>query len=701
MNFPETELLFMMPCSTLDKPLMPSPTLARPLMPSPTLARHAPLMRLCSFNDNSQKEDPRFSRIVTAASNSDLIQIRIVITEEKLPVNYQETARGNRSALHYVTKYHFIEGVKTLLKYGADCNCMDINGLTPLMMAAAEGLHDIAKLLLEATAKVNLTDKKERTALHWAMTHAYESGIDRENNRVRLVKLLTLHGASPTAKDKDGRVPQHIAAQSGFVEGLKILLCGKGCGTVTARDSEQRTPLHLAVQGAKSLEVVTVLLDHGAHIDATDKHGQTALHLLANRNVTQVDEEFDIACLDILIHRGASVHLLDENKRNPLTLTLNRTMWYNKGSSRDFLLTIVQMLVAKGSQIRCCFTMWRMIESFPSLLSQTLNHSLTTNTSVVNSKYLVLEFDFSGLIINDITEDLHTQSKFCQPHDAVVLPPSLTAATDISILHYLIVTGNKQILSHPLCRTFLHLKWIKIRKYFVINFIFNCFFVLSISSYVFLMTSCDSKSLKINQGIFSGNDSEIGTDLSSPRQQSETDFSTAENEWTQCMQDNLNTEKLVSWITLSILYIVILIREMIQFGHNPLQYIFMFKRVLMSSLLIMIPIIVIKPCQCEDIWRKQIAAVIVVNSWISLLLSLGQFPAFGVYIVMFSTVAKNVLKFLGLYMLLLIAFAFGFHVLLRPYSTFSTLFTSFSTTLVSIIVGYIYLKCLILRVTRC
>lgn len=662
-------------------------------MSRPIAIKH-PLKRMYSNNicETQKNEDSRFTDLITATANKDIKQFRRVFNESLLPVSYKEPAKGNRFPLHYAAKYSFNEGVKFLLKSGADCNCLDENGQTPLHMAAVESSLDVCKELLNAGALICIVDKRGRSALHLAVIYAYDSGNEVEENMVQLVQLLLQKGACQSTKDNEGRVPIHFAAQSGFAAGIRLLISGNGCGTISSRDSENRTPLHHAVISAKSLEVVKVLIDFRAHIDAIDNDGKTALHLITGRKITQVDEEFDIACLDLLLSFGASVDILDGNNQTPMALALTRTMFYNKGSSRDFLLTIVQMLVAKGSRISCCFTMWRMIESFPSLLYQTLNRSITANSSVATSTLLQLDFDVACLLhTGRLKESLKL---FALPQNSDVnLPSPLKTDTDVSFLHYLIVSGNKGILTHPLCRTFLHLKWMKIRKFFAVNFILNCLFVLSISGYVFFLTGCEliNPEARDTEDVISNRSESIvgvSKNTSNNFKSSQNGADNDIQEWAKCLQHDISSSRIISWISLSTLYVVIFLREFIQFVHHPLQYIFSIRRLMFLALILFIPFVVLEPCPCDEIWRKQVGAVTVVIGWISLLLSLGQFPAFGVYIVMFSRVASNVLKLLGLFMLLLIAFAFGFHVLLRPYKTFSTLFTSLSTIFVSNCIVY-------------
>jgi len=57
---------------------------------------------------------------------------------------------------------------KILIKYGADVNAVDHNGLTPLMYAARNGQENVRQMLIEAGADVEMKDRKGWTADDYA-----------------------------------------------------------------------------------------------------------------------------------------------------------------------------------------------------------------------------------------------------------------------------------------------------------------------------------------------------------------------------------------------------------------------------------------------------------------------------------------------------------------------------------------------------
>lgn len=84
----------------------------------------------------------------------------------------------------------------------------------------------------------------------------------------------------------------------------------------------------------------------------------------------------------------------------------------------------------------------------------------------------------------------------------------------------------------------------------------------------------------------------------------------------------------------------------------------------------------IKPPYFQNIlW--QIGAFAVFFAWITLLMIIRKMPHFGVYVLMFTNVARSFLRVLVLFVLFLITFALTFHALLQNQVsriTFQTLY---------------------------
>ena len=103
--------------------------------------------------------------------------------------------------------------VEALLGSGCNINCVDSDGLTPLMVAAKENNEDIIKKLILAGANLGMRTTSGNTALHHAATYSnIQGGI-----------LLVEGGASVRTKNNFSQTPLHLASAE-FKKAIKETL---------------------------------------------------------------------------------------------------------------------------------------------------------------------------------------------------------------------------------------------------------------------------------------------------------------------------------------------------------------------------------------------------------------------------------------------------------------------------------------------
>ena len=152
------------------------------------------------------------------------------------------------------------------LKYGADVNARDAQGVPALMIAVEEGNRDLVKLLLNEGAKVDEANPYGLTALMWA---AIEGHVD-------IVQSLLDAGADVNKKSFDrGETVLMWAARYGSLPIVEILL--KKGALVDEKDNDGKTALLYAVEEGDNPDIVKVLIDEGADVNIKYLDGRSLL----------------------------------------------------------------------------------------------------------------------------------------------------------------------------------------------------------------------------------------------------------------------------------------------------------------------------------------------------------------------------------------------------------------------------------------
>jgi hypothetical protein len=127
---------------------------------------------------------------------------------------------------------------------------------TALLAAVGRGLHDIARLLLEAGADANTTNDEGWTPLLYA-------GFNRD---LAMVKLLLAHGADPTARTAKMGAALHFAQDTEIARAL----------IAAGADVTAEPILLLDAAETCNLPLVRLLLQHGADPQAAGAGGRPA-----------------------------------------------------------------------------------------------------------------------------------------------------------------------------------------------------------------------------------------------------------------------------------------------------------------------------------------------------------------------------------------------------------------------------------------
>lgn len=160
--------------------------------------------------------------------------------------------------LFNAVKDNALEKAEELLKKDAQTDARNYNQETPLHTAVTLGSEEMVNLLLRYNADLFATDSKKRTALDRA----------REKKQFKIIRRLQ------DQQQDDEELFRAVIG--GSIRKIEPLL--KKGARIMARNCQQRTPLHYACFYGH-IQIVALLLKHGADQEACDEQGHTPLAL--------------------------------------------------------------------------------------------------------------------------------------------------------------------------------------------------------------------------------------------------------------------------------------------------------------------------------------------------------------------------------------------------------------------------------------
>jgi len=188
--------------------------------------------------------------------------------------------------------------IEKLIELGVDVNLSTDRGKTALMLAAQEGSIHLVRGLLKAGADMNHTTQSGGTALMYSVL----------SGDLRPVEVLLSDGAAVNARAKFGWTAIMIAAVKGYTDTVKLLIAHGA--DVNTPDIYGWTPLMRATFENRPAVVETLLQVNDIDLDAGDEYGATALHHAAIKAHLQI--------VRLLLAHGANLQLKDTKGRTPL-----------------------------------------------------------------------------------------------------------------------------------------------------------------------------------------------------------------------------------------------------------------------------------------------------------------------------------------------------------------------------------------------
>ena len=405
-------------------------------------------------------------------------------------------------------------------------------------------------------------------------------------------------------------------------------------------DHRGYTPLHIASKSGH-VEDAKLLLSNGADANSKDNCMKTPLHKASNENM---------------------VHLL---------------LRYNA----DRFAKYKDKVVANGLPVQFHSVFEKLVSKKSTACKALMDSFIYTNGQPLDSSGLLIIYDL-GLFQHE--------SKMTEYDD-----------NEMAAHKRLLQSAHKEALKHPLSEVMLHLKKKRVFKYFLANALFYLMFLLSLSSLAFLQTmflkDFDQEEARI-KGVRNTTHYLCTYEIdwfnhskkchfwydSGLREQTFGDRSLRcgmifLNHWDAStglgLCDDVNHKKVFSfyffYFFTSFSGLILSLVEWMKLFYSSKNY-FRSRRYIIELLVLLSTIgyligIFLFPRSVN----LHLGAWSVFTAWINMTILLGHFPGVGVYLFMFTYVTKAIVSFLLVYLPLLIAFGFGFYLLLPHHSSFN------------------------------
>lgn len=409
--------------------------------------------------------------------------------------------------------------------------------------------------------------------------------------------------------------------------------------------------LHSAVR-AKAVETVKLLLERGASVVEKNHLGQTPLHVACFVQ--------SIPCVELLSASAPNVNAVDREHRTPLHFAVMST---------DSSAELVQLLLKRGALVnavnRTGFTPLHIAalneqsRCVDALIWAGADISATTSTGL----------SALNIILKKIPESLHifrqrldASIRLTRPvshnrefemrlHFDILFPSGNQCET--SFINAFVQEHRKDLLSHPLVMAFLHLKWEKIRKLYLLRILLYTMTVICMTTYI--LTALAYKCYNHNET----NSSKIcGSKRAS---------------------DFLFRRPIIEieWYLALVLTCITIPRKIFGFMvyKSAIQYFSSIDNVLDGVVIVSVFVTSFVYTGRTYDWQNYVGAFAILCAWTNLMLMVGQLPAFGTYVAMFTHIQFEFAKLLLAYSGLLIGFTISFCVIFASEPAFGNPFT--------------------------
>ncbi|XP_050954763.1 transient receptor potential cation channel subfamily A member 1b isoform X1 [Labeo rohita] len=605
-------------------------------------------------------------------------------------VNIRDGA--NQTPLHRATLFDHVELAEYLISKGAEIDCIDCKGLSPLLMASKCSAWKTVAFLLSIGADFRIKDAAGRSFLHFVVLQP--KGL---KNLPETVLQCNAVKEMLSDEDVEGCTPLHYACKLGIHDSVKNMLglnisvgqksrekksalhfaaeygrintCKRLLETLTDSkmlndwDEKGLTPLHLASRAGHA-QVVELLLRSGA-LFQSDYKGWSCLHhaaaegytqtmkILLSANVKLLDQtnEDGNTALHIAAqagHEGAVLLLLDRGAEITLNNADNSFLHEAvRNEKKDVVNAIIESercaeAIKSFKETSRCPVM-DIIEFLPESFKQhLLDRCILESDHDANSPDYHIEYDFRWL------QAPIQLMKYSKTDKTMKYQP-------LAAMNAMVRYNRLELLTHPVSRKYLEMKWKAYgSKVHLLNL---AIYLLGLLPLTYLILN-----LRPKQEVFGNNTSVIMVPVSFREQ--------------KCLIS-------VCIVMVLVLNVYSIFKELVQLAQQKVNYFTDLSNpadwgAAISSLVFVIPMFF----NLEHTWQWEAGAFAILTSWIGFLLYFQRFERIGIYVVMFGGIVRTLMCIMILFIFLLLAFGLAFYALMLHQDEFSSISLALAQTFV-------------------
>jgi len=370
--------------------------------------------------------------------------------------------------------------------------------------------------------------------------------------------------------------------------------------------------IHATARSGNYEVLVKLLYNHKTDLSLTDNEDRTILHWLAGVSERKPGDKQKIEnCLKLFL---CWIYISKRGIDSP------------DSSGNSALVTAVErgfhcrakLLLSKGADVMVFEHGSKVLLSASlSIMDEILDDCLLCNDKPITSKDLQLRLNNELLLI---------------------IVPRFADSQHL-----------RNLLTHPVISTFLHLKWQKLKLFFFVDVAFYVIFLCFLTAYILQSESCHAL---------------VNTVVANKTTSSKDANTTSDMIDTISKSQPYDPFLYYLWYFLKVFLIFQIVREILQLIIYRWAYIMSLENWL-EMLLIVATFLSYSGVVDSTQVKCHLSAIALLLGWVELFLLTGRLPQMSLKLEMLKTVGLTFLKFMAGYVLLLIAFALSFHILFK------------------------------------